>query len=521
MAIVVSHLPPGRDGAAAFDALARQALRQQALADLIELRLDPLGHPGTEALRAFCRAAEKPVIVACPGPEDGGAFAGSVDERCQLFRDAAAAGARFVDVPWWLSLELGELEHKCHRIVSRHDLDGVPDDPEAFHEEVAAVLYEGDVTKLVATATSTEEALRWLRFLATTRGVVGHCMGAKGGFTRVLAAIFGSPFTYAAPARMTGEPAPGPSAPGQIPVDELLGWMPPGGANQETAIFAVVGRHVARSASPRVHGMAFKALRLNAVYVALEVESLERCLALCDAPSWRGFSVTAPFKGAALELAGRADGGAQAAGAANTLVREKDGWRAANTDVPAVRETLLRAYELHARRAAGASATPATPATIGEASALVLGTGGAARSAGHALKTLGARLAFAGRDARRTAEIARAFGAESVAWDAVGAQAYDVLVHATPLGSGLDDATRGALPIAADALRRGALVLDAVYRPIRTPLCVAAAARGCTVVPGAEWFVRQAAGQVKLFTGADPDEALLRATFEHDLAAGG
>jgi len=520
MAVVVSHLARPGDPGESLAALARQALRQKALCDLIELRLDPIGHPGPDGLAALtelCRAADKPVIVACPGPEDGGVFEGSADERCQLLVDAAAAGAKFVDVPWWLSLELGELDepgvlgHRCHRIVSRHDFDGVPDDPEAFHEDVAAVLYEGDVTKLVAFAHTTEDALVWLRFLATTRGVVGHAMGAAGAFTRIVAAAFGSPFTYAAPAHIPGEPAPVATAPGQIPVDELLGWMPPGGVNQETALFAVVGRAVARSASPRVHGMALKAGKLNAAYVALEVESLERLIELCDAPSWRGLSITAPFKETALRIGRDPDGAAQAAGAANTLVREKTGWRAANTDVPAVRETLERAYAHHAQRNGSA------PSSIGGARALVLGTGGAARAVGHALRTLGATPVFAGRDAARTAEVAAAFGGEALAWDAAAGAEYDVLVNATPLGSGLDDATRDAIPLAAEHVRAGTLVLDCVYRPIKTPLLAAAAARGCTAVPGAEWFVRQAAAQYRLFTGADPDEALMRAAFEHDL----
>jgi shikimate 5-dehydrogenase len=58
-------------------------------------------------------------------------------------------------------------------------------------------------------------------------------------------------------------------------------------------------------------------------------------------------------------------------------------------------------------------------------------------------------------------------------------------------------------------------VLDAVYRPIKTPLLVAALERGCTAVPGGEWFVRQAALQFKLFTNVEPDEPLIRKSFEH------
>ena len=78
-------------------------------------------------------------------------------------------------------------------------------------------------------------------------------------------------------------------------------------------------------------------------------------------------------------------------------------------------------------------------------------------------------------------------------------------------------AAPGELPVPAEALRPGAVVLDAVYRPLRTPLLQAAVARGCTAVPGGEWFVRQAAAQFHEFTQSPPDEALMRAAFEHAL----
>jgi len=508
MAVVVSHI------AADFDALARQALRQRGLADVIELRLDRTGHPGAARLRAFCAEARKPVIVACPGPEDGGFFTGSSDARLELLHDAAKAGARFADVPWHESLALGELPNKCHRIVSRHDLEGVPEDLSAFHEDVAAVLYEGDVTKLVTTARTTEDGLRMLRYVRSTRGVVGFCMGEKGAFTRVLAPIFGSPFTYAAPAVMPGEPTPERTAPGQLRADELHALMPPGGANQETAVLAVVGAHVARSSSPRVHGMALKAARLNAVYVALEPASLAALLELADGENYRGFSVTAPFKEEALRLAARAEAGAEACGAANTLIRDGAGWRAANTDVPAVRDALARAFELHGR-------APGRPARPAAAHTLILGAGGAARAAAWALRSQDARVTIAARDPQRAEVLGLAFGCASCAWVDAHRVEYDALVHATPLGSALSPTTAGRMPIPAEWIRPGTLVLDAVYRPIKTPLLAEAARRGCTAVPGAEWFVRQAVAQYRLFTNAEPDEPLMRAALEHELADGG
>jgi shikimate 5-dehydrogenase len=74
--------------------------------------------------------------------------------------------------------------------------------------------------------------------------------------------------------------------------------------------------------------------------------------------------------------------------------------------------------------------------------------------------------------------------------------------------------------IPAELLRPGSLVFDAVYRPLRTPLLIAAQERGCTCIPGAEWFVRQAAAQFELFTSHKADDALLRAAFEGALVQG-
>ena len=153
MAIVVSH--KGAD----FELMSKTALRQAALADLIELRLDELGDLSEERLAEFVKACPKPVIAAVHGAEAFGSFAGSIDESLELLHMAARAGCSFVDIDWRLSLDLGEVDGKCHRIVSRHELDGPPEDLESMHEEVRAVLYEGDIVKLVTHANSCEDNL--------------------------------------------------------------------------------------------------------------------------------------------------------------------------------------------------------------------------------------------------------------------------------------------------------------------------------------------------------------------------
>jgi len=497
MAVVVSHI------ADQFDALAKAALQNAAVADLIEIRLDRIGNPGEAALRAFIETSPKPVIVTVHGDEAFGSFAGSVDERLDILHTAARAGAMFVDVDWTLSLALGEVEGKCHRIVSRHELHETPADLATFDEAVREVLYEGDVIKLVTHAATTEDGLRVLRFLRQARGgLVAFCSGAAGSFTRLLAPIFGSPFTFAAPADGAL------TAPGQLRIGDLLARMPPGGLSPETAIFGVVGNPVGHSLSPWVQGMALKAAHLDAVYVAFEPDRWESFVELLTDENFRGLSVTAPFKRGAFDLAGERDRDTQRVQAANTLVRDQDRWRAYNTDLPAVREILERGLAVHSKRCGEPT---------GPLRALVLGTGGAARAVLGALEGLAGELAVAGRDPQRTADLAADLGATAVAWDGVGEYPYDILVHCTPIGGEGRPDGGDELPLEPDAMRPRTLVLDAVYRPLVTPLLELARSRGCTVVPGGEWFVRQAQAQFELFTHKAPDEQLMRASFEHAL----
>ena len=502
MAIVVSHI------ASDFEDLARRALRQAPLADVIELRLDRIGNPGEERLAAFVKECPKPLIITLHGPELFGDFSGDVDERLDILHSAARAGVKFVDVDYRLSLELGEVHGKCHRIVSRHELSGTPDTLEeltAMHEEIRDVLYEGDVTKFVTQAQICEDGLLMLQYLRREPGLIGFCTGEAGSFTRVLAPIIGSAFTYCAPAAIPGESEPEKTAPGQIRVNDLLGMFPPGGVSPETSIFGVVGNPISGSWSPRLQGMALKSAGLDALYLAFEPSNFETFLERADDENFRGFSVTAPFKNQAFAVSCERDGASNESKTCNTLLRDGANWNGANTDAPAIRETLRRAITLDQFRG---------PEDLAQTRTLVLGTGGAARAAILAVRGVEGQVTVAGRDPASAAQLAADLNCDWISWEEIEKFEYDVLVHCTPVGS---LASPGESPIVAEWLRPGAVVLDAVYRPLRTPLLLAARERGCVAVPGGEWFVRQAEAQYRLFTRSDPDSALMRATFDQAL----
>jgi shikimate 5-dehydrogenase len=60
-------------------------------------------------------------------------------------------------------------------------------------------------------------------------------------------------------------------------------------------------------------------------------------------------------------------------------------------------------------------------------------------------------------------------------------------------------------------------VFDAVYNPKKTRLLQAAELIGCTIVPGLEMFVRQAAVQFELWTGQRAPLDVMRRVLEDRL----
>ncbi len=481
MGLVVSIL------AEDFDSLARRALAAVPSADLIELRLDRLSGVAEVQLAKLISKIALPVIVAVNGPEAFGTFTGTAAERVAVLERAARAGAAFIDIDWRQAHDLLSLPRSTRRIVSRHEKQSAKS-PARLLRELRATQREGDLVKLVVEARAGGDALEVLALLEGASGdLIAFASGNAGSFTRLLAPILGSPFTYAAADPLAGEVL-APTAPGQCSASQLRAQWPAAGVRASTQIFAVIGQPIAHSISPRVHSRALRALELDAVFVAIEVEDLPATLERCVAPNWRGFAVTAPHKEAAFALAHEQDSRSLRARASNTLLRSAAGWRGCNTDVAGVRGALEHA-------AHGAS-------LVGKR-ALVLGAGGAARAALVALEELGLFATLSAREGERAKRLASEFKAATLPWEA-RAQAFDILLQCTPAS-----ADAAAPLLLKESIAAGSIIIDAVYRPLDTPLIAAANRRGARTARGAEWFVQQAQKQFELFTHRPPPDGIM------------
>jgi shikimate dehydrogenase len=256
---------------------------------------------------------------------------------------------------------------------------------------------------------------------------------------------------------------------------------------------AVLGRPIAHSLSPLLHRAAYAALGLTDwTYDALDVgaDELPELIAGLG-PEWRGFSVTMPCKQAAVEVADVVEPLPRMLGAANTLVRIEDGWRAENTDVVGIGMALQVAGVENVPRAA------------------ILGAGGTAAAAAVALASLGAEhVEIVVREPGRAADLVRLLDRLEVATtvsDFAGSSVDAPLVVSTvPLGG--QQAAAG-LPWRSDHT-----VLDVLYDPWPTRLATEVGRAGGRVVAGSEVLFWQATVQVELMTGqAAPLDAMRRA----------
>ena len=145
--------------------------------------------------------------------------------------------------------------------------------------------------------------------------------------------------------------------------------------------------------------------------------------------------------------------------------------------------------------------------------AVVLGAGGAARTAAWVLSRQGAEVAIAGRDRGRTAALAEAVGVQATAWPPEGE--WDLLVNATPVGTwpGHEHAPISLASVKAER------VYDLVYNPEDTRLLRDARAAGADTMGGLDLLLAQAARQFEWWTGQAAPVEVMRAAALAFLAA--
>ncbi len=277
--------------------------------------------------------------------------------------------------------------------------------------------------------------------------------------------------------------------------------------NGKTQLVGLLGWPVSHSLSPAMHNAALAALGLNWVYVPLPVSPDRVGDAVRGLPGlgFRGANVTVPHKQAVIPFLDEISPAAATIGAVNTILVEQTSARllGSNTDWRGFLADLA-----------------AKKATISGRDCLVLGAGGSARAVVYGLNQAGGIVTLIARRVEQAQQLAVDLGDDSVheivPLAALGGIVSELdaplIINTTPLGM---SPHVEASPWPAELpLPQGAFVYDLVYNPAETRFMRQAADSGCRTCNGLGMLLRQGAEAFALWTGQQPDLAIMKYTLE-------
>ena len=223
----------------------------------------------------------------------------------------------------------------------------------------------------------------------------------------------------------------------------------------------MIGKKLGHSLSQELfEAQGFK----DARYGLYEMESLDGLRQWMEQEHINGFNVTIPYKQEIIPLLDAVDDTAAEIGAVNCVSVENGRLVGHNTDAPAFMATFVEPFH---------------------GTALLLGTGGAARAVAYALRQLSVDYVFVSRHPE-AATMKPVIGYDEITPD------YSMIINATPVGMYPDIEST---PINLSPLTSHlspCLVYDLIYNPSPTLLMRQAEALGARVKNGLEMLNRQA-----------------------------
>lgn len=265
--------------------------------------------------------------------------------------------------------------------------------------------------------------------------------------------------------------------------------------------YALIGEKLSHSLSPALHEHILSEMGLEGSYelVELRPEELERGLRRLAESGFRGVNVTIPYKEAVLPFLDGISPKAKAIGAVNTLRFENGRLEGFNTDLDGFGVMM---------DAGGIRPTASTRC-------LVLGTGGAAKTAAHWLGERTGHVAFLSRNPEEAGK--RMPGKRILDLrDREALAAMDLVVNCTPRGM-YPRQDESALP--EGLLKRDCMGADLVYNPMRTLFLQEREAAGARTTGGLTMLVAQALKAQEIWNGRrieKPARAALMKRFQSD-----
>lgn len=255
-----------------------------------------------------------------------------------------------------------------------------------------------------------------------------------------------------------------------------------------TDLICLFGHPAKHSLSPVMHNAAFECEAVNAVYLAFEIDSIEKGVQAIRTLPIKGASVTIPFKTDVMQYLDVIDENARRIGAVNTIVNDNGVLHGYNTDgYGACSALACETGDLKGRKV------------------LVLGSGGASRAVSFTMLEHETHVTIASRMGPSQDSLVNALREYSEETGSIDittltkemCAGYDIIINTTPIGMKEND----PLPIPEEFILPKHTVFDIVYHPADTKLLMKAHDKGAKTVNGIEMLVRQGIRQFELWTG--------------------
>ena len=454
--------------------------------DIIELCLDRLKKAPDvgEMIEGF----EKPILISCRRPQDGGKWEGTEDERLQLLRNAIIAGPAYVE----LELDIADKIPRfgdVKRVISFTSIDKPLSKVDDIFER--AYKAKADVVKFTWPTPTLNAA--WPLLVAATESreipVVGMGLGRASLMFSLLARKYGAPWIYAALEK--GMEA----HEGQATVWELnddFAWQD---INRKSRFIGVVGLDKASTTSVRVLNTAFKEMGSNVRCLPLALGPIEKLRKMLDVLKIPALLVSPQAGSALLALSDKTEDVAGESGYVDLLLKKDSGWHGYN----AIRHTATRAMEKSLTEATG------DQSPLDRRSIMIIGSGNLARAVAAGMAHYSGMRSISAPDDAAAQEIAQKFDMRHVPYASVYERLTDVLV----IADSRIQAGPGTRELNPTVLREQMTIVDISQCPDETEFLKEARERGCRVVDPKRVYTNQLAAQFKTITGkALPESAL-------------
>jgi 3-dehydroquinate dehydratase/shikimate dehydrogenase len=444
--------------------------------DLVELRLDLLTDEEKGKALQFPDLVDLPVILTCRRESDGGNYQGTEKKRLALLEHALDGNYSYIDIEEDIkrSIIFQKAQNKNVQIIrSFHDFESIPSD---LYHRISRLAAKGQIPKVAVYPNSILDVIQLFRIekeLAHIKKKIIVGMGPYGVPTRILYKRLGSYLTFTSDNEI---------APGQISAKTMKEVYRADLVDEKTHIYGIIGNPVLHTKSPYIQNPGFDEIKFNAIYVPFLVDSVRSFFVLAEMLPIYGFSVTVPHKQAVLPYLGKITREVKQIGACNTVVRAKNLWMGINTDYYGFISPLIHEIE-------GKSIQ----------SALVVGSGGAARSVVWALRNFGCKVTVVNRNVQKAKTLAsETMSAFDSLENAYKYENVDLIVQTTPVGM---ENTKDEDPIPSFHFTKTHYVYELIYAPHYTPLLKRAQQSGSKLFFGSDMLINQGKLQFENFTG--------------------